>query len=496
MPGPATSSADRSNRRDLALAVGVGVLFLVLYATTASPTVYWYDSAEYAAAAATLGIPHPPGYPLYTLVGRLFAFLPGEPARAINLMSATFGAATVGLIYPLVRRLGARPMAALWAAALLGSGRLFWGQCVVAEVYTLALAVLVLVVLALLTGARSASWRWVLGGSILAGAGLGAHYFVATCGLGFALLVWHAGRPRQGAPGIAGRARIAALSIAGVIAGACILLWVPLRAAMKPAVDAWRPERGAPWHWFASGGNYKTWFTDDMDLAHRATDLQALYQDQLSWAGVLLAALGAMALLRRRPVAGSALLLAAAGNTWFFFDYGAWDWPVFFLPTVLLLCVLAGLGVEFLLRALEQGLPVGRARPATWTAVAILALIPLLTARTSHEVCDLSDFEDAQTYGRGLCEQLPQGAALVHFSSIQEWGFSAVFEFYYQGALGQRPDVHVIANPTADLVADHLQRSVPVFVLLEQAGQVEALQGLELERQGLLWQVVTPEPAG
>lgn len=227
-----------SPRAELALAIGVGALFLALYASTASPTVCWYDSAEYAAAAATLGIPHPPGYPLYTLVGRLFAFLPMEPAGAINLMSAFFGAVTVALLYPLGRSLGGRPAAALFGAALLGSAQLFWAQSVVAEVYSLGLAVLVGVLVALVQGALHRSWRWILAGSVLAGLGLGAHYFLATCGLGFALLVWHAARqgPRQ--PALPQRARWGALSLGGVLLGSCILLWVPLRAAMGPAVDA------------------------------------------------------------------------------------------------------------------------------------------------------------------------------------------------------------------------------------------------------------------
>jgi len=44
---------------------------LTLYLNTVCPTVYWYDSAEFASAAAVLGIPHPPGYPIYTLLGYL-----------------------------------------------------------------------------------------------------------------------------------------------------------------------------------------------------------------------------------------------------------------------------------------------------------------------------------------------------------------------------------------------------------------------------------------
>jgi hypothetical protein len=77
-------------------------LFLVsfgVYAATLARTVGFIDSGELAWASATLGVPHPTGYPLYTLLTYLFvSALPFfEPIVAINLFSAaTASAATVG----------------------------------------------------------------------------------------------------------------------------------------------------------------------------------------------------------------------------------------------------------------------------------------------------------------------------------------------------------------------------------------------------------------
>jgi hypothetical protein len=53
-------------------AVAVACAVTALYASGACPTIYVGDSGELATAAATLGIPHPPGYPLYVLLGRLW----------------------------------------------------------------------------------------------------------------------------------------------------------------------------------------------------------------------------------------------------------------------------------------------------------------------------------------------------------------------------------------------------------------------------------------
>jgi len=51
---------------------GVFATAFVVYVYTLCPTVYWDDAGELIAACYTLGIPHPPGHPLYAILGKLF----------------------------------------------------------------------------------------------------------------------------------------------------------------------------------------------------------------------------------------------------------------------------------------------------------------------------------------------------------------------------------------------------------------------------------------
>jgi len=95
------------------------------YALTLSPTVAWVnlgeDSGDLLAASATLGIPHPTGYPLFILLGRLATFLPlGTIAFRINLVAAVAAAASVYFVVRLACALApedARLLGALGAAA-------------------------------------------------------------------------------------------------------------------------------------------------------------------------------------------------------------------------------------------------------------------------------------------------------------------------------------------------------------------------------------------
>ncbi len=104
-------------------ALGAG--FFVLYAAGACPTIYVGDSGELVAAVHTLGIPHPSGYPLYVLLGKLWtlAVPVGSVAYRMSLFSAACAALTVGFVHSVCRRLGLHPVAALTSAMLLGRER-------------------------------------------------------------------------------------------------------------------------------------------------------------------------------------------------------------------------------------------------------------------------------------------------------------------------------------------------------------------------------------
>lgn len=118
-------------------------LSLSVYVPTLAPSVgAGHDSGELATACVVLGIPHPPGYPLYVLVGHLFSYLPvGEEAWRINLFSAVALATGIGfLAAALARRTG--PISALSAALVYGFALTPWRQAVVAEVFALHLCLL------------------------------------------------------------------------------------------------------------------------------------------------------------------------------------------------------------------------------------------------------------------------------------------------------------------------------------------------------------------
>ena len=88
------------------LAVSAAVLLMAfIYILTAPPTIYLGDSGEIAAAAATMGIPHPPGYPLDMLIGKIAVLMnTGDQAFRMNVLSAVLGSLCMALFYLVIRQ--------------------------------------------------------------------------------------------------------------------------------------------------------------------------------------------------------------------------------------------------------------------------------------------------------------------------------------------------------------------------------------------------------
>src|SRR6185436_16193683 len=122
-----------------AAAPTVAVAVFVVYAAGACPTIYVGDSGELVAAVHVLGIPHPTGYPLYVLLGKLWTLLlpAGSIAWRMSLFSAACAAAACGALYALARRLPVDRPAAATAALLAAFAPSFWGEANIQRVYTL-----------------------------------------------------------------------------------------------------------------------------------------------------------------------------------------------------------------------------------------------------------------------------------------------------------------------------------------------------------------------
>ncbi|MGH7623400.1 MAG: glycosyltransferase family 117 protein, partial [Gemmatimonadaceae bacterium] len=118
-------------------------IFAIYLATLAPSTAMW-DTSEYISAAYVLGLPHPPGNPLFVLIGRVFAILPlghMDVAMKINILAALTSAIAAGMWFLITERVLVGWLPERWQritggaiAALVGATEFtVWNQSVVNE---------------------------------------------------------------------------------------------------------------------------------------------------------------------------------------------------------------------------------------------------------------------------------------------------------------------------------------------------------------------------
>ncbi|XP_012867665.1 PREDICTED: transmembrane protein 260 [Dipodomys ordii] len=120
---------------------GVAVFAAVaaVFTLTLPPSVPGGDSGELITAAHELGVAHPPGYPLFTLVAKLamILFPFGSIAYRVNLLCGLFGAVAASLLFFTVFRLSGSYAGGILAAGVFSFSRLTWQWSIAAEVFSL-----------------------------------------------------------------------------------------------------------------------------------------------------------------------------------------------------------------------------------------------------------------------------------------------------------------------------------------------------------------------
>jgi len=365
------------NARGVAWVVSLAALWV--YAMTLSPTVAWRnfgeDSGDLLVASATLGIPHPTGYPLYVLLGRVAGFLPlGTLAFRINLVSALAGAASVFFLACLTLELaGASSGSGAWlasatAALLYAFSQGAWSQSSVAEVYTLNAAFLGAILWALARAERTGGFRPLALGAYLFGLGFTNHLLILAAAPALAIVVARKIASRSiGLPGIV-------LLLLLVMWGMSLDAYLPIRASQGPEFSWGVPNTPQRLFWVLTGRQYAgNFFHRSIPEIFRHLAVGRWWPD-FGWGLILLGIgiLGAIAGRKLGPrgpavpqLATLAVALALVSAYAISDDVGYW------MPSDFVLCAIAGCGIAWLWDRLRHPLPRVVLGAACLTAVSL-----------------------------------------------------------------------------------------------------------------------------
>lgn len=376
-------------------AAGVGTAAGLLVGACAAwlraPGVLYADAGELLTAVALKGVAHPPGFPLYLLLGGLWLdatrFFHATPASRLNLFSSVAdGVASAAIAIAALAlfarvRLNLSPFArrslACLAGLLAGFGPTLFDFSLGIEVYALHAVFLSLAFgSALAAGGeeKPATKLWLSAAAgIAAGGGLAVHHATMVVILpGLALLLWSD-------DGAEARWRRCRAFLLGLIPGLLTYVLLPLRAVQNPPLNWGNPSTLFRFWIHISAHDYQVNIENSLStiLQHAGRFLEA-YLAEFSPAGLALAAAGAFLFFRKGKWAGAGLLLAVAGDIAFAVRYEiAEDQAAYYIPTFLATSLLAVLGAGWILSRLSQR---GERAAKAGVAAALLAAAALVSS--------------------------------------------------------------------------------------------------------------------
>ena len=457
-----TKSMQRT-KHDLLIAALLALAGFALYAATAAPSVatLFDDSLEFQVVVPTLGIAHPSGYPLYTLLGKLATLLIPfrDAAGRLNLFSALCAAAAVGILYLVAAKLAGNRAAAAVATIAFAISPAWWSQATIAEVYALHGLLVALFLYCLLRweekgrqgrggeGEKGRSDAWLSAAALVFGLGMAHHRMMALLlPAALVFIFWSD-------PALIRQPRRWRRPIGLGLAPLLLYLYLPLRGAQGiTSLDGtYTATTGGTLDWILARG-YSVFLTGNPFGVERGTSSYlALFLQQMGVLPLLAALMGLARTWRTSVRRSTLLLLATAAQVAFGMVYKVQDVEVFFIPAFLLIALWAAIGLaQFFDAATRQAvhaaqplrLPVW-ARPVYLAAcllpvAGIVLFYPALEAVQTWSERDRSAAWGVYDYGRDMIDSAAPGGAVVGLLG------ETTLVRYCRDVLGQRPDLRVI----------------------------------------------------
>jgi len=422
-------------------AIGSFALAAVVYIRTLLPGISFGDWGEPGLLLSRLGILHPTGYPLYSLVGWLFSLIPLESvAWRANLVSAAAAAGVVGVTVLIAVRLGVRPLLAAAAALSLAFVGTIWQEATFSKANALHLLLVALLLHRALVWRDERRDRDLVLGALLAGLCISNHGLALTVVPIVVLFVLVDARRE-----VAAHPFVLVKALVALAIGLLPYLYLPLRASVGPA-DVY--------------GSFLTWnglfghvsgaqFRGDMhflsiDSARTAwAALPRVLDEFVTLSNVVFVAAGIIGLaiiVVRDRWYGVLLVLLGVVNVYFYANYLG-NLQHYLLTTWLVLAIGLGVTAEHFV----QGM-VARFGNRAGSVQFLAFLLPIALLATNWTAHDQSANHDAETFTAKVFAALPPNALLITY-------WDALTPLSYEHCnQGVRPDVSLRAYDAYALV--------------------------------------------
>ena len=457
------------------------LLFLstfIVYLRHLAPSIFTGDSADATIASYVLGIPHPPGFPVYTWFGHIFTFIPiGDIAYRVNFMSAFFGALVIPIVYMIIRSLVPQSQGNFVDNITSRSGSIigsisfafsiyYWAQAEIAEIYTLNAFFIASMILLALIWAEKRDTRLLYLLSLLFSLSLGinaANILFAPSFLVFLFLV-----DRNS---LLNKKNIVSMVILFSAVGALQLIYLFVRAWQGP-VYAYADIRNVNnFFAFITASEYSS-----LPFSMPLTSGISMYVDFLaksfSLTGIAIGIIGIALSLRRNILKSAFLASMFVINSLFFVQFNSFDIYDKLVPSFMIFSIFIGLGIWEILDLIKtssQRVPALEAgKKGYFLKIFLIALVLIIAANVPISSYTLYSQEEDQSASIDLSYFLNQVLNDVPANStiIDVWHTCVPLK-YFQIVYHMSPSVEILGIDPVDwpgAIQERINRR-EVFVL-------------------------------
>lgn len=427
---------------------------LGIYLSTMSRSITYIDAGELTAVLWTLGIAHPTGYPLFTLLGSAFVRLPiyGEVALRANLFAVLCTALSAGIFLPTFVRMlqngldiekvvrgknrndnsfnrKAEYYAGFLATITLGLSRTYWQQSTSVEVYSLQLFLLALIFF-VWTKFMSLQTRGMAAASgAVLGLGFTNHMTTVLVVPALLYLIYPLFKKKRINTGI-----LTAFS-AGFFLSLAIYIYLPLRSAQHPLFNWGDPESLKRFIWHVTGKQFRVWMFSSQEVFWRQIKLFFGGLDGEFGPSLVMIIVGIIAsyFLNRRLFVFSGILVTT--DLVYSANYDIHDIQSYFLIAYIGLSIYALYGYYFTLNKLKNSSPA-----LGYSSGFIILSIPVSMLILNYKSADKSQDRSVEAYTKDILQSLPRGSVVISY----QWDDFVSASWYYQTVDNIRTDVLVI----------------------------------------------------
>ncbi|MGD0035950.1 MAG: DUF2723 domain-containing protein [Bacteroidota bacterium] len=428
-----------------------------VYTTTMCRSIGFTDSGELATVICTLGIAHPTGYPLFTLLGRCWIMIPStmEEILRLNIFTALLTAIAVGIFFKTTLTIHRamnvfRPrnrkrkdanehrlfLVSIIASLIIGFSTTFWSQSTAIEVYALHLVLVLFTIWMFiggleeqLTEPRYISRKLILFAFIL---GLSFSNHMTTILLAPAFL-WLYFR----AFGFGRESFLRIFNIAGFfLLGLSVYLYLLIRSSSSPVLDWGHPATVERFFWHVSGKQFRVWMFSGWSVVQKQLNYYINnFTSEFNFIVIACIIAGMLAVFKQSYRLFIFLALLFCATIIYAVNYDIFDIDSYFLLSYLVIGFIIAFGVNFIIGLIENS----RSSLKIFFAV-IFCVLPIIQIIYNWERVDESRNKIPQQFVEKAFSNLEPNAIVL----ASQWDYFISPSLYYQFIRHERCDVTII----------------------------------------------------